>query len=63
MEGIAMLAAGNLLNSLSRENNNAEYSNDDSDLGEVLKYCHEEIETTHKFRYSDGTEEYFSFDN
>lgn len=54
------MAAENLIKSLSMEGK-PEDCNNDFDLGEVIKYCHDDTVTEHKFRYSDGTEKIFSF--
>lgn len=37
--------------------------NGDRDFGLVLEFCSENVTHTHKFRYSNGEEENFSFEN
>ncbi|MCM1065266.1 MAG: hypothetical protein NC420_12545 [Eubacterium sp.] len=59
-----MLAAENMLNALAsedREENHQDH-NDDHDFGAVLEFCGNGVGQQHKFRYSDGREEFFSFD-
>lgn len=56
-----MLAVENLIRSLSMEGE-PEGHNEDFDLGEVMKFCHDNAAAGHKLQYSDGTEENFSFD-
>ena len=59
-----MLAADNLLKALNdnaKDTKDYKNRNDDYDLAEVLSYFGDSI-TNHKFRFSDGTEGYFSFD-
>lgn len=58
-----MLAADNLLKTLSNnETANYKNENEDYDLGEVLRFFSDGINTTHKLRYDDGHEEFFSFE-
>lgn len=58
-----MLATDNLLKALSN-NNTANYKdeNEDYDLGEVLRFFCDGINTTHKLRYDDGNEGIFYFE-
>lgn len=60
-----MLATKNMLDALSTEekNQNHENHNNDHDLGAVLEFFNDNTTHQHKFRYSDGTEEVFSFNN
>lgn len=62
-----MLAAESMLKSLESFNEdqieNYQNHNDDHDFGIVLEFCGADTVPQHKFRYADGTEEVFSFDN
>lgn len=64
--GGIMLAAGNMLNALESLNENqmedCQNHNDDYDFGKVLEFYGGDATPRHKFRYVDGTEEFFSFD-
>lgn len=58
-----MLAAEGLLKYLSKiEDEDFLYEDNDYDLGEVLEFCAVGEPRQHLLRYSDGTEEMFSFD-
>ncbi|MCM1112701.1 MAG: hypothetical protein NC399_05550 [Muribaculum sp.] len=61
-----MLAAENMLNALASLDENqardCQNHNDDYDFGMVLEFCGGGTVPRHKFRYADGTEEFFSFD-
>lgn len=57
-----MLAAKNMISSLEKEENYTNH-NDDCDFGVVLESYDNNTVHRHKFRYSDGKEEEFSFDN
>lgn len=58
-----MLAAKNLLDALSRteDEENSKYENDDKDFGEVLK-LYKDTEYNQEVRYSDGKKRKISFD-
>lgn len=60
-----MLAAGNMLEALSNDEESKVHKNhnDDHDFGDVLEFCSGETEHKNKLRYPDGKEEFFSFDN
>lgn len=57
-----MLAAESMLEAMSRDDG-VEDRNNDHDLGTVLEAFGDDVVHQHKFRYSDGKEEFFSFDN
>lgn len=57
-----MLATKSMLEALNREEDYVNH-NDDHDFGMVLKACGDGITHQHKFRYLDGKEEVFSFDD
>lgn len=60
-----MLAADILINDLAAGESAGEYKdyNGDYNLVDVLKLYGENTPQRHKIRYSDGREEYFSFDD
>lgn len=60
-----MSAITNVLNALANDEKEDVCidHNDDRDFGRVLQFCSETVTHTHKFRYSNGEEENFSFEN
>lgn len=60
-----MLAAKNMLDALAMDEKkqNHENHNNDHDLGAVLEFFSDGTAHQHKFRYSDGKEEVFTFND
>lgn len=63
--GNKMLASYDMLDLLSKINDDEPYQNhnDDEDFGKVLEECQDDKLTGHKLRCSDGKERVFSFED
>lgn len=57
-----MLAAEGLLQALNSKEDNIMHSDNDYDFLDVLKEFSDDVNTSHRLRYANGSEENFSFD-